>query len=344
MWSSFLMTKSKARKILLIFPALLILSRLSGQEFIWQAGYRGFFDNREYSNEYDQSQTMFGSGLYAYGGLKINESHSFCAGLDFLFEFGSTLKKDFVSPILFYQLQKENFEFRFGSFPRKSLTELPDMLQSDTINYYRPNLQGMFLNLEQSWGSQNLWLDWKTRQTGTDRETFQIGGTGKLKLKKIFYRHDFIMTHYANPGIRIPGIHIRDNGGLCTRIGIDLSGYVFDSLSLSTGYCFSYDRTRSEYDFRFRHGSLTELYCELYGLGLRTTLYFGDGQVQMGGDRLYAASSYQRFDLVWSVFRKDHIDGKLELSFHLVENTFDYSQAFVIHVDLVRRRIPAVRD
>ena len=325
----------------LSFGLLLLLlnnSYAKGQELLWKAGFNGFFDNREYFNAYVEPQTMFGSHMFAYAGFSLNESQAIYGGLDFLYEFGAKVNRESVKPILFFNFSKEYIDLRMGAFPRKYLIELPLFLQSDTISYYRPNLEGIYLNLRRSWGLHNVWLDWTSRQTDIDREIFQLGGSGEAKYEHFFYGHDFIMTHFAGPAIDIPGDHIRDNGGLFARIGINLSDFFFDSLSISTGYCFSYDRLRNVYDLRFSHGSLTQLYIELYGFAIRTSHYFGEGQVQLTGDGLYGAPSYQRFDLDWLIFRRKNVKGRIELSLHLVEDVLDFSQSFTIYADLGNER------
>lgn len=311
---------------LYIFPECLF-----SQHFDWEAGYQGFFDNREYPNEYARSQTMFGSHAYGYAGFTLDPHHAFYAGMDFLYEFGGEIRVESFHPIVYFQLKRDYIDLRLGAFPRKTLIGLPLFLQTDTILYYRPTLQGIYLNLHKSWGYQKVWLDWTSRQTQTDREIFKIGGTGELRKGIFYYRHDFIMTHKAGAGIRLPGEHIRDNGGLSAGIGLRLSHKLVDSLSISTGYCFSYDRTRGEYDFQFYHGSLTQLYLEWYNFGIRTTHYFGDGQLQLDGDGLYGAKRYQRVDLFWYIFRNPYIRGTIEFSFHFLDHSIDESQSFTIY-------------
>jgi hypothetical protein len=143
------------------------------------------------------------------------------------------------------------------------------------------------------------------------------------------------MTHFAGPAIPIPNDHIRDNGGLYSGLGLDFSrNSIFDSLTVSTGLCFSYNRIRNVYDFRFFFGSLTYIIAEFKGFGIKITTYFGDGQNQITGDGLYSAPIYNRFDFYWRIFRKNLIQGKVEFSLHLIENVLDTSQSFTIYAAL----------
>jgi hypothetical protein len=313
-------------------------SLCTAQEWRWNTGYFGFFDNREYFNKYVPPQSMFGARIYGYTGFAFNESNEFDVGLHAMYEFGDKLEKDDFHPIIFYKYTNNLVKLILGAHPRKELIELPLFLLSDTLQYYRPNFEGIFLELKRSWGLQSVWLDWTTRQDDYVRETFKIGGTGILNMGIFFYRHDFVMTHYAGPAITIPGDHIRDNGGLYSGLGLDLSGNTsFDTLVISSGFCFSYDRLRNVYT-RFYYGSLTQITAEYKGFGIKSSSYFGEGQVQLNGDGLYKAPVYNRFDLYWRIFRKKNIQGKVEFSLHLINDVLDTSQSFTIYANLGGKR------
>ena len=77
------------RYILAGFVWLTLLTNLSAQHFIYKAGYFGFFDNREYFNEFVNDQTIFGSRIYGELGYSFNENNRIMAGADYLYEFGS---------------------------------------------------------------------------------------------------------------------------------------------------------------------------------------------------------------------------------------------------------------
>jgi hypothetical protein len=193
----------------------------------------------------------------------------------------------------------------------------------------------MFLGFRKSWGFQNIWIDWISRQTDTDNEIFTIGGSGAYNHSIFFYKHDFIMTHVASTAKSESDEHIRDNGGFYARIGFcNLNKGFPDSLSLSTGYTMSYNRIRNVTGFLYRNGSLTEIYFEYQDIGLKSSLYFGDGQLLIGGDDLYSSPYYIRNDLFWMFFRRSNITGKLEISLHIVEHLINFSQSFQLSVNL----------
>ena len=299
-----------------------------GQYFNWKAGVDGFFDNREYDNEYGKSQTLFGTQFFGTAEFEVNSYLKFETGVNVIFEFGSKVQSNDIKPIIFLGYRNNLLTLNFGSFPIKNLIDLPLLLHSDTIQYFRPNCEGIYLELKKHWGKQSIWIDWISRQSEIDHEIFQIGGTGTIKKGVIFYRHDFIMTHFANPGNRTPDNHVRDNGGILAGVGVDLSNYLFDSLTFSLGYCFSYDRLREVSDFIFSHGILSQFYIERYNIGLKSTIYLGDGQELLTGDRLYRASYYNRFDIEWHIFNKKYLSGSVEFSLHNVKHVLDVSQSF----------------
>lgn len=305
------------------------------QEVTWKAGFNGFFDNREYFNRYIQPQSILGARTFVEGGFAVDEYSEFSIGADFMYEFGASVQTNHIKPILYYHFNNDPFEMYIGAFQRKGLFELPYVLQADTFQYYRPNAEGIYLKAEKSWFKQDLWLDWTSRQTDTIRETFLIGGTGKIWKNRLFARYDFIMYHFAGPAISIPNDHIRDNGGYSVIAGIDLSHKTFlDSLTFSTGMTMSYDRLRNVYDLDFRFGSLSEVFLLYKGLGLRNTLYFGDGQVQMAGDAMYTAEYYDRLDFIWNVFRISKVKAQVQFSLHFVPDAIDTSQKFAVYLDL----------
>lgn len=322
-------------RTLIITLSILSISAGYTQDFVWNTGFNGFFDNREYFNEYVEPQTMFGSRIFGFAGFAINDHQEFGAGIDFLYEFGGNVSSNSFSPLLYYHFENRLVNLYMGAFPRKHLTNFPIVLQNDTIEYYRPNIEGIFVEFRKPWGSHSFWLDWTSRQTDTERETFQIHGSGKLQKGLLFYRHDFLLVHLAGPAVDIPNDHIRDQGGAYARIGLNLSSKsFFDSLSISTGYAMSYDRLRNVYDLKIHNGSLSEIVLEYRNLGVKNTLYFGDGQAAGIGEAVYQASFYNRTDLYWRVFKTAGVDARIEFSFHLIEDVLDLSQKFTIYAKL----------
>jgi hypothetical protein len=308
---------------------------LFSQELKMKAGLFGFFDNREYFNYYENDQTIFGTRAYAQAGIGLNQKSEIFIGANGLYEFGSSFDPNSIKPIMYFHYQSNSLNALIGAFQRYKLINLPNILLNDTLEYYRPNIEGIYLGYKGNRFSQDIWIDWTSRQSKEDREVFVIGGSGTAKINYFFYKHDFVFTHYALTARSNNNEHIHDNGGFYSRIGIDLSDRsIFDSLTLSTGFTLSYDRIRNEYPLRYNKGSLSELYIQYHSLGAKFTSYFGNGQVFITGDPLYEAQNYSRLDLFWILFRKSGIEGEIELSFHFVNDFINYSQKFTIRADL----------
>lgn len=308
------------------------------QEPFWSAGFYGFFDNREYVNDYTQAQTMFGSSISLQGGISFNHIHSIAAGTNLLYEFGNT-NNTIPHFTLYYSLEKDWIDFAIGAFPRYEIINHPRVLLSDTLNYYRPNVEGMYINFKRNWGNHSFWIDWTSRQTNTNRETFLIGGEGNLRQGIFIYQHHLLMYHYARPAIPIPGDHLRDNGGLIATLGIDISRKtVFDSLVIRSGGVFSADRLRNVYDFKFPLGFMVKGNITYKIIGLRVLYYTGDSQDLMLGDRLYLAGHYARLDGLLMPFQNPAIDAEIKFSIHFINGITDMSQSFTLRVYLDKIR------
>ncbi len=322
--------------IILIFSFYCLTS---GQNFVWDAGFNGFFDNREYFNDFIEPQTIFGSRLFADAGFEVNDNNRFKAGFNYLYEFGS--KGDLIPAdiTVFYNGFKKHIDFYIGAFPRFRLINHPFILLTDTLEYFRPNIEGMYLGFKTGWGYHNIWIDWTSRQTDIKRETFLIGGEGMLKKGIFLYQHNFIMYHFAGPAEPIPDDHIRDNGGLTTSLGVDLSSKMFfDSLVVKSGIALSYDRIRHEYDFKYPIGSINDLLIIYKQFGVQGTYYYGEQQVLLYGDGFYKSKNYGRIDLFYKSSNSKLINGKLQFSFHIIPGNIDYSQSFAIYLNLEGKR------
>lgn len=328
------------KHLTIAFTLLFIIINSSfAQEIKWKAGFYGFFDNREYFNSYAQPQSILGARTFAEGGFIIDKQNEFGIGIDYMYEFGADPSGDNINPIIYYNYHNDYAELYMGAFARHSLVSMPLVLQNDTFNYYKPNIEGIYIGFHNSWGKQDVWLDWTSRQTMTDRETFLIGATGIAHMSKVaFFKYDFLMYHYAGTAAE-NNTEVRDNGGGVAMLGANLSSLTpLDSLCISTGYTGSYDRMRGVYELQYQHGSVSELFAQYKMFGLRSMLYFGDGQTMMVGDPMYSAPIYNRTDLILNVFRKGRVKGAVEMALHFIPSEIDYSQKFTIYIDISGRK------
>lgn len=143
----------------------------------------GFFDNREVHSPYQFSGTYFGTRLGADWGFLLGNS-SVAAGGYVIKDFGQQglTASDWT---LYYRYQGGRFSGAFGSFPRSLLfRELPDVFVDEVIRYYTPNLGGALFQMKTyKYGVPNgyveLYCDWLSRQSITEREIFEIVSDGE---------------------------------------------------------------------------------------------------------------------------------------------------------------------
>ena len=306
----------------------------SAQNFEYKAGYFGFFDNREYFNDYVNDQTIFGSRISGELGYSFNERNRIMAGLDYLYEFGS--KGEWIAPdfIAYYQGQNKNAGIYMGAFPRQNKIAMPFALLNDTLQYYRPTVEGILIDFKRPGFYHNVWIDWTGRQSYTKKESFLLGFSMYLNRGVFFYQHHFVMTHLAHSMNVALEQHIRDNAGFTILPGADLTGMVpLDSLTLSAGVLASYDRIRGVYDFRFPVGFLGEINALYKNLGLKGTFYAGEKQVITSGDGFYQSDVYGRADIFYQRATA-RVSGKVQFSMHFIPGLVDLSMLLVVKASL----------
>ncbi|NEU07511.1 hypothetical protein GZH53_04215 [Flavihumibacter sp. R14] len=295
-----------------------------------------FADNREYMKSNRYSQTIFGARLSPEIGLLVDSVHRLRVGFNALHEFGSSKFTAKIDPVIYYQYQKKSWDFYMGAFPRvKLLDDYPRAILNDTLTYYRPNVEGMLVKLNTGKGHETVWIDWTSRQTDVDRETFLFGLSGLYKNGLFFVSHYAMMFHNAGPGVSIPDDHIQDNGAAALKVGLDLSKLtMLDSLTINTGGLMSFERTRSVSDWETPAGLLLEMHAGYKQFGVTNSLYLGEGHHIIYGDQFYTAKEYNRTDLSYSPIRYKNIEGKFTFSFHFLEGEVDSQQAFSLRYNI----------
>ncbi|QCR24894.1 hypothetical protein [Pontibacter sp. SGAir0037] len=322
--------------LLVLFLIVSCAITVSAQHFEWNANLHTFADNREYAKSGRFSQTIFGARFSPEVGLQLNNAHSIRAGFNALYEFGGHRFLSEIDPVLYYQYKEHNFDFYMGVFPRFGLlTDYPRAILNDTLRYFRPNTEGMLLKYENDRFRQTMWIDWTSRQTDLDRETFLFGFSGHYKAGAFFLSHHAMMFHNAGPGIPIPGDNVQDNGALSVKAGFDWSNHtMFDSLTVNVGGLMSFERTRNVTGWVVPKGMLIEFHAERFRIGITNSLYIGEGHNIMYGDRFYTAKTYNRTDLSWTPISFRNIEGRFTLSLHMLEGVVDNQQAFNLRYNI----------
>jgi hypothetical protein len=304
------------------------------QDFEYQVLFEGIGDNREFFNDYGFPQTILGARGAFEVGIK-SDNHRMRAGLSQLLEFGSDFDTQKPKLTLYYQFNDTQKEFLFGAFPRREKINFPLAMLTDTLLYYRPNIEGMFGELRWDWGHQNAFVDWIQHQTEVDREIFTAGLSGELFFGNLFIEDYFSMSHVAHPSVRIEGEHIEDYSGFSLRAGIRTN-----KESVIKGYLKAGILNSSYQERGVTKGYLTanSFFAEGWGkwksLGLKTVLHSGGSHRFAYGDLFYRAENYLRTDVIWYFINHEKVKGTFNFSFHVInwEELNNQQQLSIIYV------------
>lgn len=305
------------------------------QVFEWSTGLDAFLDNREYFS-IDRPQTIFGTRLNGEIGFLLNDQHRLRMGLNYLYEFGSRPGAYPPDPTIYYQFENKHLEFDIGSFPRRCRLDYPLSLLSDTLRYYRPNMEGVFLVYRGRWGYQNAFIDWTSRQTDEAPERFIFGFSGNLHKGIVFFNYHLMMGHFAGKGIPDPDHHLRDNGGFDFNLGVDLSEMIpLDSMIVQVGGLVSLDRIRGVYDGWETPAGLTgTLTIAHRGVGISGSFYRGPGHEFLYGDWFYTLPRYSRLDVFFIPFKDRQVEMKFDFGLHFAKGQIDTSQQILVSLAL----------
>jgi hypothetical protein len=318
-------------KNLSIILVLMLLIPLYGwsQKTSFTILFEGIGDNREFSSGRSFSQTILGTRGSFEAGV-TQDGHNLRAGVTHMFEFGSVPEKPAM--ILYYQYEDPEKTFHFGSFPRKSLVDFPLALLADTINYYRPNIEGLRGELRWNNGHQNIFVDWTGRQSPEVRESFSAAASGEITLSRFSIRNFILLNHLAHSRPRGAGEHVNDNLGYSVVAGWRNEKRTTWHGSISAGILGSVFRERSVSD-QFIHSIsfMAEGYLKHRNFAVNNIAHAGDGHLLLTGDPFYKLNGYMRTDAIWYFINHDRVSGRFNLSFHLIEwQKIDQSQQISI--------------
>jgi hypothetical protein len=323
----------KDNHIKIIFYFLFVVLPVWGtaQNFQYSVLFEGIGDNREFFSGKAKSQTILGSR----GGVEAGISHGhhyMRGGLSQLLEFGSDI--DYHTPrlTLYYLFSNEKKDFLFGAFPRRGRIDFPLAMLTDTLLYYRPNIEGLFGEARWDWGHQNGFVDWVSRQTDINRENFMAGFSGQVFYKSLFFENHLLLFHDAGPSVHVPGDHIKDYLGFALQAGIRTYADPVQSGYLKAGILGSSFRERSVTNgFMNSLGFFAEANGRWHNYGLKTVLHSGSGHRFAYGDLFYRLDNYWRTDVIWYFINHKNVRGKFNLSFHILDwDELDQQQQLTI--------------
>lgn len=337
----------KIKLILGVLIALIVCfsQRAYPQKTEWGFSTFGFFDNQEYDTPNRISQTMAGMWIQPHLNWRLDKKQSLHVGIGGLLEWGAPdlFQKGLVTA--YYQYTVPSFRFSLGSFSRDHLRgEYSNAFFSDSITYYRPNIQGFTFQ----WGNPHdyfeLFLDWTSRQTVTQREQFMVGGAAKYNYNLLFGGMRGYYYHYAKVKNPPASMSIQDYGVSSFFVGIDLSGKSsFDSLLFQIGPLAGLERNRAIGDWKLPIGMLAEFRLGWKNMLFEETLYLGDSQQQFGdlgtgayywNDAFYRSTAYSRTDIYYKLIKNRFARCNIGATFHCQGGTVSWQQKLVLQVQL----------
>lgn len=326
------MTLSKSAVTTFFLFTVAFVHNLFGQEVGTKIVFFGYADNREYKAPYTTDKTFFGAIISPQIYLKLDQNHKIIGGIHYNHDFGiNSENKNKVNPIAYYNFNSERIDFGIGFIPRQEkLKNIPLLILSDTLNYDRPNLEGMFFNYRNDNVSQSIFIDWLSKQGAENRERFIAGISGNYKFGKAYFANDGTLYHNALTNTNNPDEHIQDNAVLVLRLGLDFSeNTLLDSLTIDAGTVLGFDRVRTEYSSNSK-AFISNIHLTYKKFFIHNTLYLGEAINLPYGDSFYHRERYNRLDLGWVPFKGKNIDGKFTASFHFREGGMDNQQAFTL--------------
>jgi hypothetical protein len=216
-------------KLYLLLCFLLLSTGSLFAQTTFDIHYNGFafLDDHEYDALIPLRKTISGIRSELDLGLNPDSLNHFVVGINALHEFGGTPVFVTANPVAYYAFNNSHWLFNAGEFPREGLlTQYPRALLNDTLNYYRPNVEGLLLRHTNDFGYETLWIDWLSRQTATNRNMFLAGQLGRFQPDVggvLYLSHFFMFMHDAGTKPLLPNENIQDNGGAQVRLGLDLS-------------------------------------------------------------------------------------------------------------------------
>lgn len=374
------------------FSAISAQEQEKEYKFIWGVDARTVFDNREGDQTYSPQQTIFFSRLSPSLGVRFGKSehekvnndgikkkytdvHKLVAGTHYIQPIGIGYKENKFVPTAYYTFShmviKEEkrdssiiridghtssdfkvWSVSFGMIPRRLSYRLPEILWSDSMDYYNPNIRGILLQCtKNNLAFHEISLDWRSLQSADQREAFNVN----YNVRKYFHRYlrgispffiggNVQLNHLAKRNPAPEGEGVNDDMFAYPYIGWDFSDKtVFDRFRIKAGYAVSFDRCRAIGDWEVDGGLLADLHLLWKKIGIIETLYAGNKQFPLYpmygsllnmGDPHYQSSFYSLTSIYSPIVHNQHVNFGAFLDFHVTKEGTSCYQRVVLNVNL----------
>lgn len=361
-------------------------------DFIWGVDAETVFDNREGDQTYSPQQTIFFSRLSPSLGVRFGKSehekinndgikkkytdvHKLVAGTHYIQPIGIGYKENKFVPTAYYtfshkvvkEVKRDSsvliidgtntpdfkvWSVSFGMIPRRLSYRLPEILWSDSMDYYNPNIRGILLQCtKNNLAFHEISLDWRSLQSADQREAFNVN----YNVRKYFHRYlrgispffiggNVQLNHLAKRNPAPEGEGVNDDMFAYPYIGWDFSDKtVFDRFIIKAGYAVSFDRCRAIGDWEVDGGLLADLHLLWKKIGIIETLYAGNKQFPLYpmygsllnmGDPHYQSSFYSLTSIYSPIVHNRHVSFGAFLDFHVTKEGTSCYQRVVLNVNL----------
>lgn len=334
-------------RTLSIFILFTCCITISAQKLSWRGDLEYFFDNAEFArSSLTNDYTLTGVHIAPQIGVNWDENHSIFGGIDVMGLSGSGNIIDQAKLLAYYQYTSDKVEFYAGAFPRQDLfSNYSELFFQDSINFYRPVIQGLYFKYGNPDAFVNIWLDWNGLRTPEIRETFFIGISGYKKWKLFFADFQTYIFHFANTLPSNPDFNVCDNFQGQISAGVDLTELVpLNKLLFSAGALAGFERDRKEIDKPYIPiGAVLKSEIRYKFLGLDLLYYGGKSRMKFydryGADLYWStpflrSNHYLQGKLYANVIQNRFVKAQISLKAHYSENKFFFEQQFSLSASL----------
>lgn len=338
-------------RILFLFLTFFLVQSIFSQVdgFIWSVENLTVFDNREGSQAHAAQGTIFFNRFSPEVGVRFLKNHELKGGTSYIQPVGVGYKKTKFEPAFYYtytQPEKREWSVSVGMIPRHKLHEpAPKILWSDSIDYFNPNIRGVLLQCEKDSFFAEIILDWRSLQTETQREAFNVNANIEGRIGKSFLVGGHAqLNHLAKQNPAPEGQGVNDDMFLNPYIGWDLKqGTALDSFKVKVGGSFMADRCRAIGDWEGACGVLVDAIAQYRKIGLKETLYVGQpslpllgmyGSLLNMGDPHYNSKVYSYTSIYSPIVENKYVSFVAALDFNITKEGISSYQKILLRVYL----------
>ena len=324
-----------------------LATSLHAQEYKWNVELRYFFNNNEFEpSSHALKQTMVGTWLNTLGGISWDESHTIFGGVNLLKIPGLHPTINKVDVTLYYRYQTSRMHFRVGAFPREEVLgdNYSDFFFSDSINFFVPQMHGIFWQIGRDRNFFNAWLDWTGMPTADRRESFHFGFSGRVSHRSLFAEFQSYVNHLAGTApFHESEIGVSEQMQILALMGVEHRTKNNFSGLVSAGVLAGVERLRRE-ELRHRPvGFVANANAEFWGIGTENTIYLGDPRMRFfekEGKHLYwqnpflRGSSYVQSNWFIRLLETPFARAELNYTLHFSQGVMMHQQTLTVSANI----------